>query len=350
MLTVRRAEDSDLLQWDTFVQSHKDGGPYHLFAWKMAVENAYYHEPYYLMAEDSGGRIQGILPLIYMKVPFLKRVFVSLPFCDYGGILAQSAEASDSLLSKASDLAITHKAELDIRCKYSESALQNSPSFNVTTYKSRMLLDLPESPDALWKTFKSKLRSQIKKPQKEGLRFEIGSTEKIDQFYRVFTRNMRDLGSPVHARKWIESVVNAFEGKGHVGIVYKENFPIAAGIVLNCRDTVSIPWASTLRDYNHFSPNMLLYWGFLEYACNNGFKSFDFGRSTPDEGTYRFKEQWGAKPQPLFWYMKGANNHAQPQSVSSNGRARRMIEKAWSQLPQAITNIIGPVVRRFISL
>ena len=145
-----------------------------------------------------------------------------------------------------------------------------------------MILDLPESSEALWSSFKSKLRSQIRKPRKEGLTFRMGSSELIDSFYQVFSRNMKDLGSPVHAKKWFQAVLDYFGERAHVGIVYREDLPMASGIVLDCRQTVSIPWASTLREYNSLSPNMLLYWGFLEYACSSGFKTFDFGRSTPD--------------------------------------------------------------------
>ncbi|MEZ5583585.1 MAG: GNAT family N-acetyltransferase [Candidatus Competibacteraceae bacterium] len=65
---------------------------------------------------------------------------------------------------------------------------------------------------------------------------------------------------------------------------------------------MEIPWASSLRKYNSLSPNMLLYWSVLEFACKKGYRIFDFGRSTPGEGTYRFKEQWGAKPVQLYWH------------------------------------------------
>lgn len=348
MIRVRLAENDDRLKWDDYVLSHPSGGPYHLFAWKQAVEKAYYHKGLYLIAEDEQESIQGVLPLILMKPPFLKAVLVSLPFCDYGGVLSDSTEAAERLTSRAIELATANRAELDIRCRYPQPHLQDSTLFSVSNHKSRMLLTLPESPEALWNIFKSKLRSQIRKPQKEGLTFRMGFSELIDSFYSVFSRNMKELGSPVHAKKWFHAVLDAFGDRAHIGMVYKEYSPIAAGIVLDCKDTVSIPWASTRREYNHLSPNMLLYWGFLEYACDNGFSNFDFGRSTPDEGTYRFKEQWGAKPELLHWYAMGGKD--QEKAPSSNGNARKMAEKAWSRLPQLLADRLGPMVRKFISL
>lgn len=93
---------------------------------------------------------------------------------------------------------------------------------------------------------------------------------------------------------------------------------------------------------------MLLYWGFLEYASDNGFRYFDFGRSTPGEGTYAFKEQWGARPMPLYWYSEGSGN---AQSMASgSGRTRQIVETIWSKLPGLVVNSLGPLIRGYITL
>jgi FemAB-related protein (PEP-CTERM system-associated) len=348
MTSVRTAGFDDKQRWDEFVISHEDAGPYHLFAWKEAVENAYNHKAIYLIHDNTSGNIEGVLPLIYVKPPMLKGILVSQPFCDYGGILTRSYDSLDVLVSHAYSLSRDLNANLELRLKAREPILESSLQFYPTLNKSRMLLELPGSSVVLWNSFKSKLRSQINKPQKDGLTFIMGSRELLDDFYSIFCSNMRSLGSPVHSKAWISSVMNFFEKDAHAGVVYLGDNPIAAGIILCCRDTVSIPWASTLREYNKLSPNMLLYWGFLEYACDNGFKNFDFGRSTPGEGTYKFKEQWGAKPLPLFWYREGNQDGEQP--VLTNGRVRNVIEKTWTMFPLALTNSIGPIIRKYITL
>jgi hypothetical protein len=35
------------------------------------------------------------------------------------------------------------------------------------------------------------------------------------------------------------------------------------------------------------------YWEAIRFSLKKGFRRFDFGRSTPHEGTYKFKQQWG---------------------------------------------------------
>ena len=123
------------------------------------------------------------------------------------------------------------------------------------------------------------------------MQFRLGSLDLVDEFYTVFRRNMKDLGSPVHARQWFERVLEAFGERARVGAVFYRGRAVAAGMVLECGRTLTIPWASTLREYNHELTccSTRAFWS----TPASGFNRFDFGRSTPDEGTYRFKQQWG---------------------------------------------------------
>ena len=220
-----------------------------------------------------------------------------------------------------------------------------------------MLLKLPESSGALLTSFKSKLRSQVRKPAKDGLSSKLGGEDLLGSFYGVFTENMRDLGSPVHSKEWIRSVLRFFGPRARCGVVFMpDGSPAAAGIIL-CHDrVVSIPWASSLRRFNRSNPNMLLYWGFLEHAADNGYAFFDFGRSTPGEGTYRFKEQWGASPHPLHWVrIETRNGTVQPICLQDSGqaapsRSRQMAEKVFQSLPVPMATFVGSRIRKYISL
>jgi lipid II:glycine glycyltransferase (peptidoglycan interpeptide bridge formation enzyme) len=206
---------------------------------------------------------------------------------------------------------------------------------------------------------KAKVRSQINKPQRDGLTAKLGQMELIHEFYMVFAENMRDLGSPVHSRHWIEAVVRAYGEQCRIAVVYTPQGEVAAaGIILLHPNLVVIPWASTRQRFNRMNPNMLLYWTFLSFACDHGYPQFDFGRSTPDEGTYRFKKQWGASPQPLYWYelptQLGQGAEAQTESPSLRQRAinrgTSLVAKLWQKLPLPVANALGPKVRKYISL
>ena len=110
---------------------------------------------------------------------------------------------------------------------------------------------------------------------------------------------------------------------------------------------MEIPWASSIKDYNRYSPNMLLYWKILEHACKSGFKQFDFGRSTPGEGTYKFKEQWGAKPIQLYWHYWLRKESSIPELNPKNSKYRLAV-RIWQKLPLTITKLLGPSIVRNI--
>ena len=94
---------------------------------------------------------------------------------------------------------------------------------------------------------------------------------------------------------------------------------------------------------------MLLYWSILKHVTDNGCNRFDFGRSTYDEGTYRFKLQWGAEPIPLEW-SSYAPSGAEYDIQSGHSIFRPIVEKIWQRLPLSIANSLGPLVRKHISL
>ena len=213
-----------------------------------------------------------------------------------------------------------------------------------------MVLELPGDSGLLMAGLKAKLRSQVKKPVRDGLSVRIGGAELVNEFYRIFAVNMRDLGSPVHSKKWILAVIEHFDERARIGVVYTpEGLAAAAGVILLHPGTVSIPWASSLHRFNYLNPNMLLYWSFLSFAADGGFSRFDFGRSTPAEGTYRFKEQWGAEPFPLYWEDR-MHNHGENATGFVSGVGRKTAAAIWSRLPLSATNALGPIFRRHISL
>lgn len=132
-------------------------------------------------------------------------------------------------------------------------------------------------------------------------------------------------------------------------MVYRNDVAVAGSVTLGFKGVLSNPWASSLRRYSELAPNMLLYWSMLEYGCENGYRTFDFGRSTVGEGTYRFKEQWGARPEPLYWYrFTRADGKARTVTRESGGVSRAV--EIWKRLPLPVTRVLGPYIRRHISL
>lgn len=355
-LSVRLATCSDSMAWDNYVLAHQAATPYHLFAWKEAIENAYGFKSYYFIAVEQN-EVVGVLPLFFIKIPFGEGALVALPYCDVGGPLTNDAAIERTLLQAAIKLGLqVNASSLDIRGVVQESTIGLSEYLiEEKQDKVRMLLPLPPSTEELWHSFPSKLRSQVNKARKNGLTFTF--SHDWEAFYKIFASNMHELGSPVHSYAWLSSVLSCYGERARLGLVYRGQKAIAGGVVLNTDRLISIPWASTLREFNNLSPNMLLYWHLLESSVERGFPVFDFGRSTMGEGTYRFKAQWGAAPAPLTWYglqlRKPANIAAAPlpqRMKKAPFNKRALASKLWRSLPVSLANWVGPLVRKFISL
>ncbi len=155
---------------------------------------------------------------------------------------------------------------------------------------------------------------------------------------------MRDLGTPVYPKKFFNNILKEFPETTWICTIYtKDEQPVASGVLVGFKEMLEIPWASSLRNYNNYSPNMLLYWGVLKFACEKGYKVFDFGRSTPNEGTYKFKEQWGAKPLQLYWHYWLKNGGHLPELNPKNPKYQIAI-KIWQTLPVGLTRLIGPAI------
>ena len=364
-IQVDLLKKSDDALWDEYILNNPQGTPYHLSGWRKAIEKAYGHRSYYLVASGtSAGRsdkprntIVGVLPLIHLKhFPFGNEI-ISLPFCDEAGIIATDDETEIELIRGA--IRIAH----DLRCHAVE--LRHSfphPCFTegeglfadkqariiTREHKVRMLREVMPSSEELLRSFKAKLRSQIRRPMKDGLYAVVGGMELLDDFYEVFARNMRDLGSPVHSKQFIGAVFKELSERVKLVIVYHNKKPLACSMVIGCGNTLRNPWASALHEYSRMSPNMLLYWAMLAYACDNGYAYFDFGRSSPGEGTYRFKEQWGAKPSPLYWNYLTTDATFVPGGEGGDGK--RFAVACWKRLPVPLSRFIGPPIRKHIGL
>jgi FemAB-related protein (PEP-CTERM system-associated) len=199
----------------------------------------------------------------------------------------------------------------------------------------------------MWSAFRPKLRAQIRRPEKDGACCVDGSDELLDDFYGVFSRNMRDLGTPVYPKAWFAAILQAFRGASRLFVVYMNDVPVASGMTLGFRGTLEIPSASSLREFNGSAPNMLLYWSIIRYAIGQGYRVFDFGRTTRQSGPWHFKRQWGSTESPLSWYYLLAPGGDVPKLNPDNPKFGLAI-RVWRNLPLPVANWLGPRIVRHL--
>ena len=334
-----RIDDSiDAAAWDSYVGNHADGTIYHTSGWRNIIQRTFGKEMHYLATVDSDARVCGILPLARQKSMLLGDRLVSMPYCNYGGPLADSPALATRLVREAQDLGARLKcSDLELRNLQEVAA----DGLHSRTDKVRMVLTLPDSSDDFGKALGSKRRSQIRRSQRNNPEVRHGGAELVSDFYTVFCQNMHDLGTPVYPRRLFDHVVEEWPNNTALTVVYIDGEPAASAFLVANRSMLEIPWASALRKYNSISVNMLLYWEVLKWAIEHKYAAFDFGRCTRNEGTYRFKKQWGTEEQQLHWLTHNYKGDA-PATASSDSGARQLVANVWRRLPLGVANFVGP--------
>lgn len=328
--------------WNAYLERNPAASIYHRTEWRELINNTFGHAGYYFMARNREQDTVGVLPLIHMKSRLFGNFLVSMPYFNYGGAIADHPSIEQRLMETASEQAASLRAS---HVEYRDDIPRNG--MPVRTEKVNMVLPLPPDPATFMESFSAKLRSQIRRAQREKPVFNRGGSEYLNDFYKVFSHNMRDLGTPVYSKSFFRNILQCFPDNSCIVVARLANKPVAAAFLLGHRDTLEIPWASTLRKVNPLSINTFLYWEILKHAIESGYRNFDFGRSSRDSGTFRFKRQWGAKPRQLYWHYWLSDGGKPPSINPGNPRYALMIN-TWKHLPVPICNLLGPPIVRNI--
>lgn len=317
-------------------------------SWLDVLRIAMRHETSVLLSW-RGSELIGALPLALTRSPLFGRHLVSLPYLNRAGLLLAEPSAAEPLIDYAATLA----DDADVRyleLRHHGIATNSGFFTHCQNQKVRMVLDLPATVELLWDGLKAKVRNQVRKGDQNALKIHFGREALITGFYSVFATNMRDLGTPVYPSKLFRAMLHCLGERCEIALVTIESAPIAGAVLVHDRigeqAMSQVPSASCLRSFNDLCANMWMYHKLIERAIERGANQFDFGRSSEGSGTYQFKKQWGAQPQPTPWQIrlrKGALDDARP----DNPRNRKRIER-WQKLPVWVTKAIGPTIVRGI--
>lgn len=328
-------------EWDAFVRQAPGGTACHWSGWRRVLESTFGHECHWLAARDERGALAGVLPLVRVRSVLFGHYLVSMPYLNYGGPLGSDA-AVRLLADRAAAMAAEDRVKrLELRSRIA-LPLDLEPSHRKIT----VVLDLGDDPDTVFRGFDSKLRSQIRRPKKEGVEVQFGR-DQVGPFHRVFARHMRDLGTPAMPRRYFEAIAEEFGDGAWFACAWLGGEPVACGAGFRWGDEVEITWASALRAHSRIAPNMALYWACIERAVREGVRVFNFGRCTPGSSTHRFKRQWGARDEPLWWYgtSRAGTEAATP---SPTDGAYSWGPRLWRHLPEPVATALGPRIVRGI--
>ena len=335
---IKRLEPADAARWDAFVQSSPRATFFHRFGWSCVIQQAFGHHCHYLYAEDAG-QIAGILPLSEIKSRLFGHALISTPFCVYGGIVARDEKVAALLNQAACRLA--EKLQVDyLELRNRESANSSWPTKDLyVTFRKAIHPDHETN----FMAIPRKQRAMVRKGIDAGLKAEACGG--LRRFYDVYAESVRNLGTPVFARKYFTLLRKAFAEDCEITVVTHNEKPVAAVMSFYFRDEVLPYYGGSTANGREVKANDFMYWAVMQRAVERGARLFDYGRSKRETGSYHFKKHWGFEPEPLHYQYHLVHAKALPDVSPVNPKYRLFI-KAWQHLPLSVSRAVGPFIAR----
>jgi FemAB-related protein (PEP-CTERM system-associated) len=341
---VKRLDPADHSAWERYIRSNPKASFYHRLEWKGIIESSFGHSTHYLAAV-RGDRMVGVLPLVHVKSLFFGSMLCSMPFLNYGGVIADDAEAEAALLQSARELMdVTGAACVELRGRS-----RSSSELPVKTHKVSSVIDLSNGSEALLKSFASEHRRRIRAATSRNLQFHVGGRELLDDFYSLLSVGWKYLGTPLYRKSFFENILGTFKDSVHIALVDYEGTPVAAAMDGRFGGVEEGLWTYSLRKLGdaQLYGNYFLFWKLFERACEDGCKLFHLGRSTAGSPHEYYKKKWGAESRQLYWEYLLRDGGRVPELNVENKKYQLAID-TWRKLPLWLIKIIGPPLARCI--
>ena len=337
--TVRELDDASLGRWDAFVQECPDASFFHRAGWKKVIADSFGQKPVYHYAERDGA-IVGVLPLVHVRSRIFGNRLVANAFCVDGAPAAVDDAAYAALDAKAEELL----AALDAEYIEYRNPRRLHPDWGRKD-ELYSTFDRPIEPaeaDTL-KQIPRKQRAVVRKALESDLTVTVDAD--AGDFYALYSLGMRNLGTPVFSRRYIDNLMTVFAGDIDIVTVRQGGKPLSSVLNFYFRDRVMPYYTGADPAARRTGAADLMYFKVMRRAIERGYTHFDFGRSKAGTGPFAFKKNWGFEPQPLIHEFKMKGGAPLPDVNPNNPKYALMI-RTWQKLPLPLANIIGPWVSR----
>jgi len=350
VILIDPVEDS---RWDQLVLEHPFGWICHLSGWKQVLENSFKHmKGYYFALVDGDNRITAGLPVYEVKSRLTGNRLISIPFATLSDPLISTIEDMNVLFEQVLNLSKRLKSKyIKIGALLSHSLIQNNTLGMVGFYKHHYL-SLDSKPEQLKKKFhRTCVRQRITRAIKSNLEIKLGKDESdLNDFYQIFLETRKRLGRPVQPYYFFKSIWEKFYPSKQIDLLLaeKDGKTIAGVLLFKFKDRVSSEFGASDEAYMGVSPNHYLFWEAIQLAHGEGYKIFDFGRTSPtNKGLMDFKRRWGTKviDLPMFYYPEQVAEHI---AQNEESRKFKMVSKLCKDAPNFAQGIIGKLCYRHL--
>lgn len=326
-----------------FIENREDASIYHHPAWIAAIEKSFNHKAFYLLIRNQEGEITGLLPFFTIKSIITGKRIVTLPLSTYCDPLIENdllVECIEIIRKQFPDF-----KSLDLRTlkNYSDVLKEFSEESEYVTH----FLHLKDSIDETFNTFHpTSVRASIRRAEKNNLEIKWGETvEELKIFYHLELKLRKRLLLPPLPFKFFFNVWQSLKEYNmiHLPVVMKDNIPIAAGFILNFKDTFYLEYTAADKDYFQLYPNHKLFFEVIKKAHQMGAKKIDFGRTSLDNiSLITFKEKWAAKKEVIYHYRYSNK----PIVKKEQNRLKKVLTNINKYLPDTLFEAEGKILYR----
>lgn len=348
--SIETADDRD--EWNSFLERN-DGSPYAHWGWSEAV-SSYGHDHWNLVARRRDtGSIVAALPLTYVDSRLFGSQLLSPAFAERGSVVLGDGDgptdAAALLLEQTRRMADARETDF---VSLRGSQVGNADEFTVENRYVTFRLPVDREPDAVRADVKdSRLRQIDQAADDPDLSFRVGdSLADLRRYYRLYLETMRGHGSPAHSFEFFHTLWEQMHDDGtlRLGMVSHDGSLVNGIIDLSMGSTVYQWGVVSDYDYRDLNGGSLLLWKSLERATEEGYDTYEFGRTREGSGVYTFKKSFGGSKtwyDDLHYFPDGTAQLPNPEDDKYEWAS-----EIWQRLPLQVTRLLGPRVRKRIGM
>lgn len=330
--------------WNKYLANHPDSDICHHSAWGKIYNETFGHNAILLIYEEEGN-IKGGVPLVPLDLWTTGKAMVSMPYLNYGGLLADDDTARKALIDGLNRIIKTGQlGYIELR-----QIRTGSPDLVDQTKQTRATfwLDINRPTDQIMSGLKKQLRTRIRKSQKNDLEILTGKKH-VNMFYKLFATAQKEHGTPTMPRRFFESIVRHLGDHIEIMIAKKDGLPVGGKMFMKFKNRLTMTWGCFPNRHKHLLANYFMTWNLIEKYAQTEIKTLDFGRSPYDSGGFINKTNWGTEVVPLcFDYLCSSPDKIPNLRPDGAGGKIQTAISIWKKLPLPLTIAIGSKLSRY---
>jgi len=179
----------------------------------------------------------------------------------------------------------------------------------------------------------------------------LNSLEGMEEFCRLNCMTRKQHGLPPQPFNFFKSIFNHVISKnlGNIILASKGGKNIAGAVFFQLGEKVLFKYGASDMEFQDLRANNLAMWEGIRLFCNNGHKSFCFGRTEPkNKGLQQFKAGWGTEEQTIHYFKYDLTRGVFFSNIKNTelGMRNILFNRLAQRMPIPVLNLAGSLLYR----